>query len=118
MQYVWVVATSLLLVTLLANVIVVQYARGVVRTALDDGVRAGARVTGPPAAAEARCEETAAQVRRDLLGGRLGETVEVDCTPGPAEMRATATATFPSWLPLLPDWPVSAAAVAVQERAP
>jgi hypothetical protein len=117
-QYVWVIATSLLLFTLLANVVVVQYARGVVRTALDEGARAGARVVADPAAAERACEETAAAARRDLLGGRLGDGVAIDCLPGADVMRARASAAFPSWFPGVPDWHVTDEAVAVQEHAP
>ncbi len=117
-QYTWVIATSLVLLTLFANVIVVQYGQGVVRTALDEGVRAGARVTTSAASAEAACEVTAERTRRDLLGGRLGDGVSFDCTPAGAEMRASAAAVFPSWFPAVPDWSFTATAVAVQEVAP
>jgi hypothetical protein len=119
-QYVWVIGTSLVLFTLFANVILVQYGRGVVRTALDEGVRAGARVTASAPAAELACETAADRARQDLLGGRLGNHVSFDCTPDPATgtMRAVADATFASWFPAVPDWSFSATAVAVQERTP
>jgi hypothetical protein len=117
-QYVWVIATSLLLVTLVANVVLVQYGRAVVRSALDDGVRAGARVTASAVAAETTCEAVAEATRRDLLGGRLGDEVAIDCVAGAGEMRAAATAVFASWFPGLPDWTVTDRAVAVQEVAP
>lgn len=118
LQYVWVIATSLLLFTLLANVVVVQYARGVIRSALDEGARAGARVLADPAAAQRACEETAAATRRDLLGGTLGDGISLACTPAPGEMRAVAVAVLPSWFPGVPDWTFTDDALAIQEQAP
>lgn len=117
-QYVWVIATSLVLFTLVANVVVVQYGRAVVRTALDDGVRAGARVTTSVEAAELACERTADATRRDLLGGRLGEGIRFDCVPHAGEMRAEASSRFASWFPAVPDWTATDRAVAVREFAP
>ena len=117
-QYVWVIATSLFLFTLVANVVLVQYGRAVVRSALDDGVRAGARVTSGLAEAELVCERTADATRRDLLGGRLGEGIAVDCLPEAGAMRAEATSVFASWFPAVPDWTFTDQAVAVQEEAP
>lgn len=117
-QYVWVIATSLFLFTLVANVVLVQYGRAVVRTALDDGVRAGARVTASAEAAELACERTADSTRRDLLAGAFGDGIAVDCVPGAGEMRAVATSVFASWFPAVPDWSFTDRAVAVQEHAP
>lgn len=118
LQYVWVIATSLVLFTLVANVVVVQYGRAVVRSALDDGVRAGARVTTSLLEAELACERAAEETRRDLLGGRLGDGVAVDCLPAAGEMRAEARSVFASWFPAVPDWSFTDRAVAVQEEAP
>lgn len=117
-QYVWVIATSLLLLTLVANVVLVQYGRAVVRSALDDGVRAGARVTASTEEAELVCERTADAVRRDLLGGRLGDGIMLDCVPHAGELRAEATSRFGSWFPAVPDWTFTDRAVAVREVAP
>ena len=117
-QYVWVIATSLFLFTLVANVVLVQYGRAVVRTSLDDGVRAGARVTTSPEAAELTCERTAEATRLDLLAGALGDGITVDCVPGAGEMQAVATVVFASWFPAVPDWSFTERAVAVQEQAP
>lgn len=117
-QYVWVIATSLVLFTLVANVVVVQYARAVVRSALDDGVRAGARVLTSAVEAELACERVAEEARRDLLGGRLGSGVAIDCVASSEELRAVGTATFASWFPGVPDWSFSDRAVAVQEALP
>lgn len=118
MQYLWVIAVSLVLFTILANVVVVQYGRGVVRSALEEGVRAGARVVADVAAAELVCENAAERARRGLLAGPFGDDIAIDCTPGPEVMRATATVTFASWFPAVPDWSFTESAVAVQEQAP
>ena len=56
-QYVIAVAWSLVLLVLVANLLVDLYARGAVRDALDDGVRAGAPRRAPAAACEARAHE-------------------------------------------------------------
>jgi len=45
-QFVLAVALSLVLFVMLCNVIVYQYARGVVRAALDEGVRTASRAGG------------------------------------------------------------------------
>lgn len=117
-QHVWVVATSLLLLTLVANVIVVQYAHAVVRTAVDEGARAGARVLDDPVTAVAVCRSAASAAREELLRGRLGDQVVITCVPEPGAMTARAAARLAAWLPGIPDWTVEAAAVVVQERAP
>lgn len=117
-QYVWVIATSLVLFTLVANVVLVQYARAVVRTALDDGVRAGARVTTSAEEAELACERAAEAARRDLLGGRLGEDIRIDCVPDAEAVRAEASSRFASWFPAFPDWTLTDRAVATREVAP
>ena len=46
-QYVIAVAWSFVMLVLVANLMVDLYARGAVRDALDDGVRAGASAVGP-----------------------------------------------------------------------
>ena len=55
-QYVAVVAMSLVLLVLVANLLVDLYARGAIRDALDEGVRAGA----PAGAGPSDCERRAA----------------------------------------------------------
>ena len=70
-QYVIAVAWSLVLFVLVANLMVDLYARGAVRDALDDGVRAGAPAAGPVAACEARAHEVVSGlVRGPLLDAR------------------------------------------------
>lgn len=99
-QYLAVVALSLGLVVVLLNLIVFQYGRGVVRAALDEGVRAGARAT----AGAAECEARAQDVLKDLLGGAMGEGVSLACSDDGWRVRASANVVFQGWSPAVPDW--------------
>lgn len=108
------IALSFALLAVVANLLTFQYARGVVRAALDEGVRAGARLGGGAAA----CEQRAADVLGDLLGGPLGAGVAVGCAEGALLVSAEATVRLLAWAPLVPDWTFSARAEAVRERAP
>jgi hypothetical protein len=99
-QYVIAVAWSLLLLVLIANLLVDLYARGAIRDALDDGVRAAA----PAGASVAACEQRAHEVLTGLVRGPLLENV-VHCREEGAFVVADAQVTLRSWLPLLlPDW--------------
>ncbi len=110
-QFVLAVALSLVLFVMLCNAIVYQYARGVVRSALDEGVRSGSRAGGTVAT----CEAAAEDVRHTLLGGPVGGHVAIRCGLVDGTVRATATGYLPGWLPLVPDWPIDLAASAVKE---
>lgn len=113
-QYVAVTGLSLLLVVVMVNLVVFQYGRGVVRAALDEGVRAGARAT----AGSEECEARARDVLADLLGGAMGAGVTLRCTDTGSTLQATADVVFHGWLPSVPDWRFSAEASAVREQAP
>jgi hypothetical protein len=113
-QFVLAVALSLVLFVMLCNVIVYQYARGVVRAALDEGVRSASRAGGTVGGCEAAAEE----VRRSLLGGPLGAQVAIRCELVADRVQATATGRLPGWLPMVPDFPVDLAASAVKEPFP
>ena len=56
-----------MLLVLIANLVVDLYARGAVRDALDDGVRAGAPAVGPVVACEARAHEVVSGLVRGPL---------------------------------------------------
>lgn len=112
------VALSLLMFTLVANVVVVQYGRGVLRMALDEGVRAGARIPDDAGLAVAACQRRVEEVRGNLLGGALGDGVEVGCGYDGARVTATADGAFPAWLPGVPASPVSARAGVRHETVP
>jgi hypothetical protein len=110
-QYVIAVGWSLVLLVLAANLLVDLYARGAVRDALDDGVRAGAPSGRPVAACEARARE----VLVGLVRGPL-VTADVRCDEQDGLVTADARVSLQSWLPmLLPDWRFSVHAVARQE---
>lgn len=113
-QYVAATAFSLIVFVMMANFIVFLYARGVVRASVDEGARAGSRF----GATTAECESRARDVLGDLLAGRLGSDVRVECqSPNDEDMKATAHVTLHGWLPgLVPDWTFTLAARSVREH--
>lgn len=113
-QFVAAVALSLLVLVLVANVIVVQYARGVVRAAAEEGAQAGSRLT----ATERDCVTRADEVLDALLGGSMGDGVAVQCTVGATQVAATVQYRFTSWLPVIPDWSGTQTSLAVKESLP
>ena len=107
------VASSLALVVfaVLANVVVVQYSRGAMRSALDQGVRAGSIV-----GTEEACEDRVSQVLGDLLGGTIGDNVGFDCLLAGPVMRATGELLVSSWTPFTPDFDLELSAEAALEN--
>lgn len=112
-QFVLSAALSLILFLALANLVVVQYGRGVMRSALEQAVRAGS-VTGSAAVCEARAAEVVSQ----LMGGRMSDDLVVSCSVGPDRVVASAATVFESWTVLTPHFPVSMSAEAVLEWDP
>ena len=114
-QFVFGVGLTLIAFTLIANVIVVHWGRGVVRTALDEGVRAGARVVEAAPA----CQQRAETALDDLLAGPLRAGVgPVTCTADGQAVAAQTTATFDGWLPGMGSWTTTMQASAVREPGP
>ena len=113
-QYVAATAFSLIVFVMLANFIVFLYARGVVRASVDEGARAGSRF----GSTTAECESRARDVLGDLLAGRLGSDVRVECrSPNDDVMNASARVTLHGWLPgLVPDWTFTLDARSVREH--
>ncbi len=110
-QFVVAAAWSLVLLVLVANVLVDLYARGAVRDALDDGVRAGA----PAGATAVSCERRAREAVSNLLRGPLAD-VRTRCEQSGELIVAEATVTLHSWLPMLvPDWHMALRAEALRE---
>ena len=110
-QYVIAVAWSLVMLVLVANLLVDLYARGAVRDALDDGVRAGA----PASASTAACEARAREVVTGLVKGPL-LNARVRCEQAGAFIVAEADVSLQSWLPMLvPDWRMTLHAEALRE---
>ena len=103
----------MLLFLALANLVVVQYGRGALRSALDQGVRAGA-INSSEEECRARIEDVLGQ----LLGGRMGDSVVTSCGVGPAVVSATGRAVFVSWTPFTPDFVIEMTALAARESPP
>ncbi len=103
----------MLLFLALANLVVFQYGRGAIRSALDQGARVGAI-----SSSAARCEQRIDEVLGQLLGGRMGDGVATRCQVGPGTVTATGSATFPSWTPFGADLTFELVAVATREVVP
>ena len=108
-QFVLASSLALLLFLALANLVVVQYGKGALRSALEQGARAGS-VGGVIA-----CEETARQVMSDLLGGRMSDDLVLSCTTDGSVISADGSVRFQSWTPLTPDFSFSLSSQAVGE---
>ena len=100
---------GLILFVVLANLVVVQYGRGAIRSALEQGVRAGS-VSGPTA-----CEDIAYDVVADLLGGAMSDDMSIACDGAGAWIVATASVTFEAWTPFTPDFVVEMTSRATAE---
>lgn len=106
-----VVAASFALVTfvLLANLVLVQYARGVSRTAVDEAVRRSAVAVEPLST----CAASLTEVLGDLLGGSFGEGLEPTCRVSGDVVVASVSGVLPAILPIAPTFAVRAEASAV-----
>lgn len=108
---------SMVVLVAIANLIVFEYGDGVVRGAVDQGVREGARAATPVAS----CQVAAEQVVTDLLGGRegsMGAGVSITCTQAGGRLDARATGRFRAWLKPMPDWSFTSTATAAVEPSP
>jgi hypothetical protein len=106
-------AFSLLLLTLLTNVVVVQYGRGVVRAAADEGARAGSNVDADsPSTCQARADDVLSGL------GRMASDVHITCREVNGAIVATTSAAFEGWLPTVPTMHADAVATVHKERAP
>ena len=110
-QFMLVVALSMLFLAALLNLIAIQYAQGVVRAALDEGLRVGSVAHGT----EAECLNGIRRVMGDLLSGPLGADVEFACTVSAGQMVASAEAEFHGWFPGMPSLNFSTEVHAVKE---
>ena len=111
-SYTVTIALTMVLFVLCANVIVALYVRGVVRGALDEGARAGSRTL----AGAAECQQRAEEAVDQLLAGRMRAGVAIQCAETPTAVTASATATFPGWLPGIPALTFDLGATAVREQ--
>jgi hypothetical protein len=104
---------GLILFLAMANLVVVQYGRGAMRSALEQGARVGA-ITRSETECQGRVEEVLAQ----LIGGRMGEAVITSCVLGPNSVVVSGTATFQSWTPLTADYQIRMESRATLEEPP
>jgi hypothetical protein len=104
---------ALMLFLTLANLVVVQYGRGVLRSALDQGARAGA-----VSSSVEECRQRTENVLGQLLGGRMGDSVETSCGIGPRMVTASGRAVFVSWTPFTSDFVIEMTAQATRELPP
>ncbi|MDX1659733.1 MAG: hypothetical protein R3343_13000 [Nitriliruptorales bacterium] len=98
------IGLTLVLFVVIANLVAHQYGHGALRAVADEAARAGARTTAAAADAVAACRRTAEVRRAGLLSERLGREPVVRCGVDGDRIVVTAEATFPGWLPLVPDW--------------
>jgi hypothetical protein len=102
-SFIFAVALSLLLFVTVANLVVFQYGRGVVRAALDEGVRVGSRSQAPAQWCQVRADEMV----NDLLAGEMEDGVTLRCAETADVVEAHAVVVFEGWLPTMPDWAFS-----------
>ncbi len=101
-QHVVAAGLALVFFVVLSNLVVMQYGRGVLRSALDEGARAGALSGAGPA----ECHSRVTGVLGDLLSGPLFSDLEWSCSRDGGWMVASATGTLAGWFPLVPDVPL------------
>lgn len=109
-QFLLAATLGLLLFVGMLNLVVVQYGRGAIQSALEQGVRA-ASIDGDLDV----CRERVGSVVGQLLGGRLSDGLEFDCFANGRLVTASASVTFNSWTPLTPDFEVWLTAEAAVE---
>jgi hypothetical protein len=108
-QFILASGLALILFLALANLVVVQYGRGALRSALEQGARAGT-VSGATV-----CELVAGEVIDDLLGGRMSDDLSIGCEIQGSFVVASGHAIFESWTPMTPDFSIDMSARAVVE---
>lgn len=108
----FVLASGLALVFFIAliNVVVVQYGRGSMRSALDQGARIGAT-----SRSTADCEQRVESVVATLLSGSIGDTVVFGCRVDGQVMVAAASMTIESWTPFTWDFTITQEATSAME---
>ncbi len=117
-QHVFAVGITLVLFTLLVELVLFQYAAGVARAAADEAARAGSRLAAVPGEALTRCEHRGQEALDSLLGGRLGDGLTVACAREGDLVVASVRGSVAGWLPLSGDHTIDARARAWAERAP
>lgn len=112
-EWMMAVGLSFLFMVMMVNFIAVQYGRGVLRAAADEGARTGARVVSDPVSV---CQARENQIL-DGLGSMAGN-VQATCVQQGGQIHAQASAQFKGWLPGIPTFNENANAISHAEKAP
>lgn len=112
------IALSMALLLAIANVVAIQYARGAMRLAADEGAAHGSALGNDAASCEQRATERL-HGPNGVLRGSLGSGVAVACVvDGRGEMVATVSGQIAWWLPGPDSLLVQVASNSVQELEP
>lgn len=116
-QWVMMVALAMLFLTMILNLVAIQYALGAVQTAVDDAARRGSALDGSIGLCVSDANRT---LRGDsgLLTGRMGNGLSIRCAVSGDEMVATATGAFEWWVAGLPAFDFTVEGRSVLEPAP
>ena len=94
---------TMMLFAAIVNMVAMQYQRGAVRLAVDEGARRGASVSGVAGDCEALAESILRGRDSGLLRGSLGDGIEITCEVRGREMVATARGSSKWWFGGVPD---------------
>lgn len=96
-------AMAITLVVFMAaiNLIVDEYGKGAIRTAVDEAAQAGS-LQGAAGGPIAACQAKAAQVMSGLLNGPFGHDITISCAVQAGQVVATADGNLPAWLRIIP----------------
>jgi hypothetical protein len=95
-------AITLVVFMVAINLIVDEYGKGAIRTAVDEAAQAGS-LQGAPGGPIAACQAKASQVMSGLLNGPFGRDIAITCgINANGQLVATANGTLPAWLRLVP----------------
>lgn len=94
---------TMMLFVAVVNGVAMQYQRGAVRLAVDEGARRGASASGLTGDCEALAESILRGRDSGLLRGSLGDGIEIMCEVRGPDMVATARGSSRWWFGGLPD---------------
>ena len=99
-------AITLVVFMVAINLIVDEYGKGAIRTAVDEAAQAGS-LQGAAGGPIAACQAKASQVMSGLLNGPFGHDITITCgINANGQVVATANGTLPAWLRLVPTDPI------------
>jgi hypothetical protein len=110
-------AITLIVFMAAINLIVDEYGKGAIRTAVDEAAQAGSLqdAAGGPIVA---CQAKAAQVMSGLLNGPFGHHITISCEVQAGQVVATANGNLPAWLTIIPVDPIHVVDAAQIETNP